>query len=328
MADEDQSRDRIPSQALLDADLLWALLEHMEEGLYLVDPERRILYWNHGAELITGYRAMEVTGRACGRGLLMHCNAEGAGLCGCACPLSEVMQDGKPRECVVFLRHKHGHRVPVRVRSRPVRDGGGRIVGAMEVFDEAVAPARMQVEHLIEYGCCDELTGLANRTYGEIRTMQAIEILDRFGIPFGWLRVALDEVEALEHRFGHGFIDAAVKVAARTLNGNLGPFDVLIRWDRTEFRVVAHHSTSRRLLELAHKLVILVHCSAVSWWGDAVQVTATAGGALAAQGDSLEQLEANAGEAFARSRSAGGNGAFVMHTRPADAESGDPLQIQ
>jgi len=109
------SRGPVLLQAVQDADLQSALLDHMEEGLYIVDRQRRILYWNAAAEEISGYSAIEATARFCHDAFLMHCDTDGHDLCGCGCPLAAVMTDGKARECRLFLRHKQGHRVPVRI---------------------------------------------------------------------------------------------------------------------------------------------------------------------------------------------------------------------
>ena len=39
------------------------IVDNIYEGVYFVDLERRITYWNRGAERITGYSAAEVVGR-------------------------------------------------------------------------------------------------------------------------------------------------------------------------------------------------------------------------------------------------------------------------
>ncbi len=45
--------------------LLADLFEHLEDGVYAVDPERRIIYWNKASERITGWAASEIMGRRC-----------------------------------------------------------------------------------------------------------------------------------------------------------------------------------------------------------------------------------------------------------------------
>jgi len=43
------------------------LLDQISDGVYFVNRDRRITYWNHGAERITGYGAEEVLGPAAQR---------------------------------------------------------------------------------------------------------------------------------------------------------------------------------------------------------------------------------------------------------------------
>ena len=49
----------------LDDSLFKELLDTLYDGVYFVDRERRILYWNKGAERLTGYSSEEVLGVHC-----------------------------------------------------------------------------------------------------------------------------------------------------------------------------------------------------------------------------------------------------------------------
>ena len=44
-------------------DFYKTLLDNLYDGVYFVDRDRRITYWNKGAERITGYAAREVEGK-------------------------------------------------------------------------------------------------------------------------------------------------------------------------------------------------------------------------------------------------------------------------
>jgi PAS domain S-box-containing protein len=39
------------------------VLDNLDEGIYFVDPDRTITYWNKGAEKLTGYAAGEILGK-------------------------------------------------------------------------------------------------------------------------------------------------------------------------------------------------------------------------------------------------------------------------
>lgn len=222
---------------------------------------------------------------------MMHCDAAGNVLCGGGCPLKAVMKDGLPRECVVFLRHRKGHRIPVNVRSRAICQADGEKVGAVEMFVEAKEAERADWSDLAAYDCVDELTGALKRPFGEMKARQAAEALTEFGIPFGWMRVVLDETEEYGRRYGPGIIDAAMKMVASTLAGSLKTLDWLTYWDRGEFRIEVRGYSLWELEELKRRLQTLVRASNLAWWGDPVRVTVSIAARMAERGDTLESLE-------------------------------------
>jgi PAS domain S-box-containing protein len=49
----------------MDEEVHRTILEQMEDGVYFVDRDRRITYWNAGAEHLTGYSAADVLDHSC-----------------------------------------------------------------------------------------------------------------------------------------------------------------------------------------------------------------------------------------------------------------------
>ena len=70
------------------------LIDNLFDGVYFVDRERLITYWNKGAERITGYESNQVIGRSCRDNMLNHVTADGEQLCTSQCPLAACMEDG------------------------------------------------------------------------------------------------------------------------------------------------------------------------------------------------------------------------------------------
>jgi PAS domain S-box-containing protein len=120
------------------------LLDNLYDGVYFVDRDRRITYWNRAAEELTGFSADEVVGRCCFDNLLNHTDHCGEQLCHGRCPLHFTIEDGVSREADVFLCHKQGHRVSVSVRAAPIYDDQGCIVGAIEIFSDNTAKLNAQ----------------------------------------------------------------------------------------------------------------------------------------------------------------------------------------
>jgi len=116
------------------------LLESLFDGVYYVDRDKVIRFWNKAAERITGYSKADVIGKACADQLLRHVDDKGQELCKGGCPVSKTLQDGSVHELNVYLHHKLGYRVPVSVRVSPVKNENGRIIGAIEVFHRQQFP--------------------------------------------------------------------------------------------------------------------------------------------------------------------------------------------
>src|SRR5437867_7626236 len=108
------------------------ILDNLDDGVYVLDLQRNISYWNHGAESITGYTRSEVLGKGCRDNILKHVGEGGMSLCKGQSAGAHTIADGKSREVQLYLHHKDGRHLPVLVRSTPLRDANQRIIGAVE----------------------------------------------------------------------------------------------------------------------------------------------------------------------------------------------------
>ncbi|HRY84429.1 MAG TPA: adenylate/guanylate cyclase domain-containing protein, partial [Candidatus Cloacimonadota bacterium] len=113
---------------------LYQLLEALYDGVYIVNPKRRILHWNKAAEEMTGFGMEEVLGKCCGDNILNHIDENGILLCRGRCPLQKSMDSGEKVSAKVYPRNKDGHRFPVETHITPLYDGEGALLGAIEVF--------------------------------------------------------------------------------------------------------------------------------------------------------------------------------------------------
>ena len=58
------------------------ILDSLNDGLYVCDRARRIVYWSKSAERLTGWTAEEVVGHRCMDNILVHEDKDGHRLCG------------------------------------------------------------------------------------------------------------------------------------------------------------------------------------------------------------------------------------------------------
>ena len=298
----------------LSGDACRAILESLPIGVYLVDRERRIVLWNDGCERITGYPRHEVIGRCCADNLLMHCDERNELMCGSACPLLATMHDGREREADLFLRHKQGQRVPVRVRAIPVRDESGSITGACECFDEREV-LRM-AKPLIPLAACCGANGDAGSSMGDhamLRRLRAdLEEYQTSHIPFGVLCMAVDGIDSIRATNGPCAVEKLAGAAYETLARSIGHGNWLDRRAETGFVAILKGCTDAGLLESAMDLKRLVSLDAVSWWGDQLKVTVSAGGTIARAGDTAEELVRRAEGALTERMKTGVDQAVVV----------------
>ena len=285
------------------------LLESIFDGVYVVDAERRITYWNRGAESLTGYSADEAVRRYCYDNFLGHVDEKGRALCTNGCPLSATLLDGRRREADVFLRHKLGHRVPVCVRVAPITNRSGQIVGAVEVFNDV--SARKQVErrvHELEgIAFRDTLTCLPNRRYIELKVKQSLEDLQQFGRPFGLLMFDVDHFKQVNDRHGHDTGDAVLKVISETMTKSLRANDIVGRWGGEEFLAVLLDVDAGLLRGLAERCRSLVAESGALSGESRIYVTVSVGATLVTREDSIYEAIKRADQLMYVSKSSGRN---------------------
>jgi diguanylate cyclase (GGDEF)-like protein/PAS domain S-box-containing protein len=273
------------------------LLDSLLEGVYVVDRERRISYWNHGAQELVGYSAAEVVGRACYDGLLVHTDENGHPLCESPdCPANGVLTDGQDREEIVYVRHREGYRLPVLTRLRALRDEGGAVAGVVELFSDAtqILEQRARLRALESAALMDPVTGVGNRRYGEMVLHDRIGSFERYGLGFAVVFGDVDLFKAVNDRHGHAAGDAVLRTIAETLRRSTRSSDAVARWGGEEFLVVLTGCTSRDVLLQAERLRRLVAHSSTLVGSERVTATISLGAATIPPVASLETIVARA----------------------------------
>ncbi len=284
-------------------------LDHLFDGVYVVDLQKRIQYWNAAAEELTGFSAEQVCGTRCSDSILEHVDFSGKPLCKAGCPLHATLQNGERHESLVFLHHCDGHRVPVHVRVAPLRDEQGRVVGAIEVFSDHTRHLSLaqELEHYKQESMLDPLLRIGNRRYAEM-TFQVRQY--EYGItqaPFGALMIDLDSFKHVNDEFGHNVGDQVLKMAVQTIVRILRGTDALFRWGGDEFLAFLPAITSQGLRVVSERIRTMMESSFLMVGDERIQITLSIGATFARPQDTLESLVARADALMYRSKQAGGN---------------------
>lgn len=286
------------------------LLDNLYDGVYFVNLEREITFWNKAAEKITGFSKAEVLGKRCADNLLCHVDQRGNSLCQGACPLSYTLADGQPRSASVFLHHKNGHRLPVAIGVAPITDRGHNIIGAVEIFrDDSVTVAALEhLKELEDLAYLDGLTRIANRTYLETFIVGKFNELRRLGWSFGVICIDVDRFKQVNDTFGHQTGDLVLKMVAQTLVKSCRSFDLVGRWGGEEFVcVLSKLKDGDQIATIADRLRTLVESAWISLADCSLHVTVSLGTTLARIQDTPETLIQRADDLMYRSKAAGRN---------------------
>jgi len=285
------------------------LLDSLFDGVYFVNTERRITYWNAAAERITGYSRAQATGSSCADNLLRHVDGSGCELCDTRCPLTDTLRDGKPREAAVYLHHRLGHRVPVSVRTSSVHDEHGELVGAVEIFSDNSSSLQilMEYEKLKQEAFVDALTGIGNRRYGEMTLTTRVYELHTHGIPFGLLFLDIDRFKEVNDRHGHKTGDDVLVMVAKSIATALRKIDVVARWGGEEFVVVLPGANGAVLAAVAERMRMLIEKSFLMTGAGRLQVTISIGATLSRPDDTVMSAVGRADRLMYQSKQAGRN---------------------
>jgi len=286
------------------------IIDNLYDGVYFVDRDRVVTYWNKGAERITGYSAEQTIGRACRDNLLNHVTANGIQLCQNNCPLAAVMEDGHEREAEVFLHHANGHRLPVAIRATALRDSAGNIIGAIESFSNntTVINTRRELRELHQTAMTDPLTGIGNRRYLDGRLSAVIAEFQRNANPAGLIFMDVDHFKQFNDAHGHNTGDNVLRMVAQTMRHALRATDAIGRWGGEEFIAILHNVQDENDLQAAaEKVRVLVQHSRLDVNGQGLTITISIGGTLLLDGDTPDSFVNRADGLMYRSKQAGRN---------------------
>jgi two-component system cell cycle response regulator len=286
-----------------------SILETLPTGIYLVDRNRKILFWNAGAETISGYLRQDVVGRFLREHLLATSDEGKDADSDPSDSLSLAFRDGKSSTADVSILHKEGYRVPVVLRTVPIRNIRGSIIGAAECFEKNISASDGTRRRSAAAGleCLDGVTGIPARTFMELQVREQLTVFAERHAPFGILLMQVDQLDQFRATRGPGVVPTILRVVAQTIENSLRPTDLVGCWRENQFLAVLTECKESEVERVANRIRRIIGQSQVEWWGDKFSVTAAFGGAGSRPEDTLELLVERAEKSLIESISMGGN---------------------
>jgi diguanylate cyclase (GGDEF)-like protein len=222
----------------------------------------------------------------------MHVNDLGKSLCMDLCPLAKSISDSLTRQADVFLRHREGHRIAIRVYTFPLKNELGEIIGGIEMFSDISAMTAMQLKarELEKMAFFDTLTKLPNRNHILAELESMVMEYQRYHVPFGVLFLDIDHFKKFNDTYGHEAGDQLLKIVAATLRSSSRPFDVFGRWGGEEIVGVIRNVSHESLIAIGNRYRLLIEKSNAVIKGKSMGVSVSIGATMIRPDDSVETI--------------------------------------
>lgn len=293
------------------------ILETLNLGVFALDAEGRIVYWNRWIENASGLPPAETLGKSAFE-LFPELDTPVFRR-----DLKSVLSFGN---FAYFSQKVHGRLINLSAPEGspagfermeqscvmgPIREGGKVAYAYVVVEDVSEVVARER--RLSELAMKDVLTSAYNRRYFDRRLAEELERCRRYGRALGLVMLDIDFFKNVNDRYGHQFGDAALCAAVSRWTKSLRASDLVARYGGEEFCVLLPEANREESLALAERLRASIACADVSYRELCARITVSAGVAFFREGDSPDDILRRSDEALYRAKAAGRDRVEASH---------------
>jgi diguanylate cyclase (GGDEF)-like protein/PAS domain S-box-containing protein len=302
--------------------LLSTALEAAASAVAISDPKGNCLWVNRAFTEVTGYEPDEIVGRPLS---LLKSGVHDEGFYR---GLWSTILAGRPWHGQIVNRHRLGHNYTEEQTIAPVRDEQGAITHFVAIKQDVTERLRVEAdllaanqqlhqqvdqiealrERLYEQAIRDPLTGLFNRRFLTETLERELARARRAKLPLAVVLLDVDHFKQVNDTSGHRAGDQLLRALAGLLTEQTRREDLVCRYGGEEFVVLMPGASLEAALARAEAWRAAVEQLRLSYEGQAVQVTISAGvAAFPHDGADESALLRAADEALYRSKSSGRN---------------------
>lgn len=185
--------------------------------------------------------------------------------------------------------------------------------------ERALQKRRLELKHeallrqLEEMAIKDPLTGLYNYRYLQQSLDNEIIRSERFGRPFCFLMLDIDDFKQINDSFGHLCGDGILETLSNIIRANIRTCDTAYRYGGEEFSILMPETTREGALAVIERLMAAIRSHAFDCAGQTITITVSIGGAAyPAQATEKTALIQHADQALYTAKYEGKN-RFVFH---------------
>jgi diguanylate cyclase (GGDEF)-like protein/PAS domain S-box-containing protein len=238
-------------------------LQSIGDGVITTDAESVIDYINPVAEELTGWRLEDAMGRPVEEVFRAFHEETCEPL---ENPLAVSIRRARPTKSVrpMLLIRRDGNELYVESTAAPIRDGQGKIAGAVLVFHD-VSESRELNRRLSYHASHDLLTGLVNRREFESRLERALKSAKAREASYALCYLDIDQFKIINDTCGHSAGDALLGQVGALLKSKVRWRDTLSRLGGDEFGILLESCSIDEAMRTAELLREAVRNFRFTW---------------------------------------------------------------
>jgi len=228
-------------------------LQSIGDAVITADAKGCIEYLNPVAESLTGWETHEAAGRPVTEIFEVLSETTRQPI---DSPILRCLREGRLVELIEpsLLVNRRGQEISIQDSAAPIRDRGGKLIGAVMVFHDVSQERRLQ-RALAYQATHDALTGLINRREFESRLNDALQAArDDASISHVLMYLDLDQFKVVNDTCGHQAGDRLLKQITGVVQTRIRTTDVLARLGGDEFGVLLADCTLETASRIAENL--------------------------------------------------------------------------
>jgi len=224
------------------------ILSQIHDGIVTTDLNSIITSFNHGAEIVTGYKAEEVMGKN------IELFYDKNDVCFRQENREKIFKEGVLHQELRFIK-KDGTYIHTDLTATPLKDSQGNIVGIISYVQD-ITEKKLAYEKIAYQSYHDALTGLPNRALLNDRLEHGIKKAKHNGSMMALLFIDLDHFKEINDSLGHEVGDEVLKVIAEKLSRIIRYEDSLARLGGDEFGIILEElSTPKEATKFAQQIL-------------------------------------------------------------------------
>ncbi len=253
------------------------LLDNMYDAVIFVDRHMQILFWNRGAERLTGIAGSSVLQRTWSPSLVGMRDDRKGEWGNCECPVDHSLTTGVQSLRRLLVANRNNRPVAVDLHAVPVVSPNGLTIGVAMVLHDASGEASLEERclHLHEKATKDPLTQVANRSEFDRAYQIFVNAHLEREMACSLIICDIDHFKTINDTYGHQAGDEVLKAFGQLLKSECRTGDLVARYGGEEFVLLCADCTNaaaaRRAEQLRRTIAELPHsalngrCIAVSF---------------------------------------------------------------